>query len=102
MVDATVAVVRDRAGPHPDGRVRSDARFTDGNIGGFAQASDDTRAVINFMHAWPVPVDFVTPVPCEPSGDITYDVSISDVSGLQVPTKYRGRLGGQGIHRDRR
>ncbi len=27
--------------------------------------ADDTRAVINFMHDKPVPVDFETPVPCE-------------------------------------
>jgi len=56
------------------------------NIGAFAQASDDARAVISYMHSWQVPVDFETPVPCEPTpGDIAYDVLISDVSGLQVP-----------------
>ena len=59
---------------------------TDGNIGGFAQASDDTRAVISFMHTNQVPVDFETAVPCGATpGDIDYDVLISDVSGLQVP-----------------
>ena len=59
---------------------------TGGNIGGFAQASDDTRAVISFMHTNQVPVDFETAVPCgSPPGDIDYDVLISDVSGLQVP-----------------
>jgi len=68
-----------------------DAVFTDtfdgGNIGGFAQASDDTRAVINFMHDWPMPdADvYATEVVCEASDEIAYDVSISDVSGLQVP-----------------
>ena len=57
-----------------------------GNIGGFAQASDDTRAVIRFMHENQVPVDFETAVPCQATpGDINYDVLISDVSGLQVP-----------------
>jgi hypothetical protein len=57
------------------------------NIGGFARAADDTRAVINFMHDWPMPDADVygTPVPCTPSDDINYDVSISEVSGLQVP-----------------
>ena len=71
-----------------------DAVFTDtfdgGNIGGFAQASDDTRAVINFMHDWPIPDATVnaTPVPCEASGDTGYDVSISEESGLQVPVTY--------------
>ena len=59
--------------------------FLGGNIGGFAQAIDDTRAVIEFMHTNPVSDDFATPVHCEASGDINYDVSISDVSGLQVP-----------------
>ena len=58
-----------------------------GNIGGFVQASDDTRAVIRFMHENQVPVDVETEVPCAPSGDIAYDVLISDVSGLQVPTQ---------------
>jgi len=63
-----------------------DAGDTDGNIGGFAQASDDTRAVISFMHENQVPVDFETAVPCETDPTVVaYDVLISDVSGLQVP-----------------
>jgi len=65
-----------------------DPGFTDGNIGGFAQASDDARAVISFMHTNQVPVDFETPVPCLESGDIFYDLSISERSGLQVPKNY--------------
>jgi hypothetical protein len=70
--------------------VFADEPFSDFNIGGFAQASDDTRAVINFMHDWPIPdADvFATLVPCDALSDITYDVSISDVSGLQVPKNY--------------
>ena len=32
-----------------------DEGFLGGNIGGFAQAADDTRAVINFMHSTQVP-----------------------------------------------
>ena len=59
--------------------------FMGGNIGGFAQAADDARAVIDFMHNNAVSDDFVTPVHCEASGDINYDVSISEKSGLQVP-----------------
>ena len=67
--------------------------FIDGNIGGFAQAADDTRAVIDFMHTNPVSLDFVSPVACyvcpPPSGQDppigAYDVSISEESGLQVP-----------------
>lgn len=57
------------------------------NIAGFAVAADDTRGTIDFMHTWPVPGDFATPVPCSASGNIHYDVSISDVSGLQVPVR---------------
>ena len=62
-----------------------DPGFMAGNIGGFAQAADDTRAVIDFMHNWPVPGDYPTPVPCAASGDVAYDVLISEESGLQVP-----------------
>ena len=70
-----------------DGAGGFEAGFTDGNIGGFAQAADDTRAVINFMHNWPVPADGDTEVPCTPTADPTdnYDLSISEQSGLQVP-----------------
>jgi len=35
---------------------------TGGNIAGFAQAADDARAVINFMHEHPVPVGYETEV----------------------------------------
>jgi len=61
--------------------------FTDGNIGGFVQAADDTRAVINFMHTNAVPADSGTEVPCTPLPDPTpqYDLSISEKSGLKVP-----------------
>jgi len=63
--------------------------FVEGNIGGFAQAADDTRAVIDFMHSHPLPLGYETPVPllCDISGDDIYDVSISDISGLQVPVR---------------
>jgi uncharacterized repeat protein (TIGR01451 family) len=56
------------------------------NIAGFAQAADDTRAVIEFMHTNAVPVGYETPVTCtyDETG-LFYDVSISDVSGLAVP-----------------
>jgi hypothetical protein len=62
--------------------------FLDGNIGGFAQAADDTRAVIEFMHQNPVPEGYATAVPCEGSAEIFYDLSISEQSGLQVPMQY--------------
>jgi len=68
--------------------VFEEAAFEDVNIRGFAQASDDARAVIAFMHENQVPVDFETPVPCTASGDIFYDLSISEQSGLQVPKNY--------------
>lgn len=61
--------------------------LTVSNIGGFAQAADDARAVINFMHNWPLPVGFATPLTCTASGSTTYDVSISPDSGLQVPVQ---------------
>lgn len=61
--------------------------FIAGNIGGFAQAADDARAVIDFMHTWPVPGDYATPVSCNASSGATYDVSISEQSGLQVPVQ---------------
>ncbi|MDH3401706.1 MAG: hypothetical protein OEM03_12165 [Chromatiales bacterium] len=67
------------------------------NIAGFVQAADDTREVINYMHSWPLPIEFVagdgtvtafqTPVTCEDSGGTGYDLSISADSGLQVPVQ---------------
>jgi hypothetical protein len=58
-----------------------------GNIGGFANAADDAREVIRFMHTYEVPDADKTPVPCTPTPDPTaeYDLSISDKSGLKVP-----------------
>jgi hypothetical protein len=67
--------------------VFDDAPFTQGNIGGFAQAADDARAVIDFMHTWAVPADYVTPVSCQASAIETYDVLLSQESGLQVPVQ---------------
>jgi len=59
------------------------------NIGGFTRAADDTRAVIEFMHNNPIPLGYETPVPvlCDIPESPVYDVSISDVSGLQVPVR---------------
>jgi hypothetical protein len=74
-------------GPILDAVFGADPGFLDGNIGGFAQAADDTRAVILFMHSWQVPLEYATPVPCVDSGETTYDVSISEMSGLQVPVR---------------
>jgi hypothetical protein len=57
------------------------------NVEAFALTADDTRAVINYMHNWPVPGEAETAVPCDadPNGDTTYDLAISEMSGLQVP-----------------
>ena len=57
------------------------------NIGGFTQAADDTRAVIEFMHSWPIPGTYATPVSCTAPVTTHYDLSISSVSGLQVPVR---------------
>ena len=62
--------------------------FSGSNIGAFAQAADDARAVIAFMHNWQVPVGYETAVPCTASGEVFYDLSISEQSGLQVPKNY--------------
>jgi hypothetical protein len=60
---------------------------TDGNIGGFAQAADDARAVIAFTHSQPIPLGYEAPLTCTASGETHYDVSISADSGLQVPVR---------------
>ena len=67
----------------------TDEGFTDGNIGGFAQAADDTREVIEFTHDRPIPLGYETKVPlCDmPDTGLIYDVSISEESGLQVPKR---------------
>ena len=67
--------------------VFGDEAYSAGKLEGFTQAADDTRAVINFMHTWPVLGDSATPIKC---GIITpefYDISISERSGLQVPLR---------------
>ena len=66
------------------------AEYDGANIGAFAQAADDARAVISFMHFWQVPVGYETALACEadPAADPRYDVSISEESGLQVPVTY--------------
>lgn len=61
--------------------------YTAASIGGFAQAADDARAVIDFMHTWPVPGNYATPLDCAASSVTSFDVSISPDSGLQVPNR---------------
>ena len=66
---------------------QTQAGYTDGMIRGFAQAADDTREVINFMHNHPVADNVATPVLCTPPADpdVLFDLSISEKSGLKVP-----------------
>jgi hypothetical protein len=74
-------------GPIMDEVFGTDLGFQGGNVGGFAQAADDTREVIEFTHDRPLPLGYETPVPvCDvPDTDIVYDLSLSEESGLQVP-----------------
>ncbi len=65
----------------------ADPSLRTSNLAGFTQAADDTRAVIEFMHTWPVPGNYATALSCEASSGIFYDVSISADSGLQVPVR---------------
>ncbi len=72
--------------------------FTAGNIGGFAQASDDARAVIDFVHSHPVLAGYETPIPCgdvQPPlpPDIKYDVALST---LQMPIRMVGGTAREG------
>ena len=64
--------------------------FIAGNIGGFAQAADDARAVIDFAHSNPIPLGYESGQACQASGETHYDVSIGPESGLQVPVKNAG------------
>jgi hypothetical protein len=74
-------------GPIMDNVFGTDPGFLGGNVGGFTQAADDTREVIEFTHDRPLPLDYETAVPlCDvPDTDIVYDLSLSEQSGLQVP-----------------
>lgn len=89
MLDDTIPTFEIAQGPILDAvpELLLTPDLTASNIGGFAQAADDTRAVIEFMHSWPIPGDFATPLTCAASGETNYDVSISPDSGLQVPVK---------------
>jgi hypothetical protein len=58
--------------------------FLGGNIGGFAQAGDDARAVIDFMHSHPVMAGYEAPVLCD--GGTNPPSNLVDVSSkLQMP-----------------
>ncbi len=64
------------------------------NIGGFAQASDDARAVIEFMHSHPVMAAYARPVLCEGSAPPPPAVDVS--SKLQMPTRMTGNTTREG------
>lgn len=67
--------------------------FTWNNIGGFAQASDDARAVIDFMHSHPVLEGFEAPVLCQAAPPpLPVDVS----SKLQMPIRMVGNTTREG------
>jgi hypothetical protein len=55
-----------------------------GNIAGFAQAADDARAVINFMHTNPVPVDYESKVIFEGDDGTSTASTSSDSGGCSV------------------
>jgi hypothetical protein len=76
-------------GPIMEAAFLSEPGFMNGNIGGFTQAADDAREVIEFTHDRPMPLGYETPVPlCDvPDESTIYDVSISGDSGLQVPKR---------------
>jgi hypothetical protein len=70
--------------------------FTDGNIGGIAQAADDARAVILFAHNNPIPAGWETPpLACSEAHQPVYDVSINATSGLAVPVMMVANLDGR-------
>ena len=64
-----------------------DANSESLNLVGFAQAADDARAVINFMHSNPLHEEYVTPIPCTNATPEHFDIFISPRSGLKVPIK---------------
>ncbi|MCQ8119925.1 hypothetical protein, partial [Methylomonas rosea] len=68
--------------------------FTAGNIGGFAQASDDARAVIDFMHSHPVLEGYEAPVLCQAAPPPAAPVDLS--SKLQMPIRMVGNTTREG------
>jgi hypothetical protein len=76
-------------GPILDNVFETDPDLTANNVAGFTQAADDAREVIEFTHDRPLPLDYETPVRLcgDPNVNTKYDLSISSVSGLQVPTQ---------------
>lgn len=68
------------------------------NIKAFAKSADDTRAVIEFMHTFEVAEEYSTSLQCNSEPSVYYDVSISEQSGLQVPSRMvAGTEGREGV-----
>ncbi|MDD5113590.1 MAG: hypothetical protein PHC94_06205 [Methylobacter sp.] len=70
--------------------------ITTGNIGGFAQAADDARAVIDFMHSHPVLVGYEAPVLCNGSVPPPPAAIVDVSSKLQMPTRMVGNTTREG------
>ncbi len=66
------------------------------NIGGFVQASDDARAVIDFMHSHPVMAAYAKPVLCEGSVALPPLPAVDVSSKLQMPTRMVGNTAREG------
>jgi hypothetical protein len=64
------------------------------DIGGFAQAGDDARAVIEFMHSHPVMVGYEAPVQCDVP--VTPPPAVDVSSKLQMPTRMVGNTTREG------
>ncbi len=66
------------------------------NIGAFAQASDDARAVIDFMHSHPVMAGYEAPVLCKGSVAPPPLPAVDVSSKLQMPTRMVGNTSREG------
>jgi hypothetical protein len=70
--------------------------FSEGNIGGFAQASDDARAVIDFMHNHPVLEGYEAPVLCEGTAPPPPAPLVDVSSKVQMPVRMVGNTTREG------
>lgn len=64
------------------------------DIGGFAQAGDDARAVIDFMHSHPVMLGYEAPVQC--NVPVTPPPAVDVSSKLKMPTRMLGNTTREG------
>jgi hypothetical protein len=70
--------------------------FAGNNIGGFAQAGDDARAVIDFMHTNPVLAAYAAPVLCEGTAPPPPVAAVDVSSKLQMPQRMVGNTAREG------